>query len=109
MDTIYLKKPIYPTSLRYDENQTYDIPSGKTYVSLVVLLADLFFLYVIGIFGASNNPLEFLSVTFLLILSVGSRTRMRFSPTIWVSGSKTYLFHLCSYNDVRSLFNKSTT
>ena len=47
---------------------------------------------VIGIFGASNNPLEFLSVIFLLILGVGSRIMMGFSPTIWVSGSRTYYF-----------------
>lgn len=73
-------------------DQTYDIPSGKTYMSLVVLLTGLAFLYVIGIFAASNNYLEFLSVTFLLILGVGSRIMMGFSPTIWVSGSRTYYF-----------------
>ncbi|HHX0197943.1 TPA: hypothetical protein ACU3U3_002591, partial [Enterococcus faecalis] len=73
-------------------DQTYDIASGKTYMSLVVLLTGLVFLYVIGIFGASNNPLEFLAVTFLLILGVGSRIMMGFSPTIWVSGSRTYYF-----------------
>ena len=48
-------------------------------MSLVVLLTGLVFLYVIGIFGASNNPLEFLSVIFLLILGVGSRIMMGFS------------------------------
>ncbi len=64
---------------------TYDIQSGKTYMSLVVLLTGLVFLYVIGIFLASNNPLEFLSVTFLLILG--------FFPNIWVSGSRTYYFN----------------
>nr|WP_242696088.1 hypothetical protein [Enterococcus faecalis] len=68
-------------------DQTYDIASGKTYMSLVVLLTVLVFIYVIGIFGASNNPLDF-----FIILDVGSRIMMGFSPTIWVSGSRTFYF-----------------
>ena len=67
-------------------DQTYDIVSGKTYVTSSSS-------YWVGFslcnrdFWASNNPLEFLSVIFLLILGVGSRIMMGFSPTIWVSGS----------------------
>ena len=89
-------------------DQTYDIVSGKTYMSLVVLLTGLVFLYVIGILGQVIILRIFISY---LSSYFGCRKSyydgvLSYHMGIWI---KDLLFHLCSYNDVRCLFNKSAT
>ncbi|MDR2661309.1 MAG: hypothetical protein LBC17_04685 [Lactobacillaceae bacterium] len=73
-------------------NQKVHISSGQTYWSLIVILTLLIFIYLIGIFGASNNFQDFILVTFILSLAVGSHLMMGFSPTIWASGPRTFYF-----------------
>lgn len=73
-------------------DQTYDLASGKIYVSLIILLSFIAIIYMFGLFSLAKSKNEFGIMLLLVIGGIGARMIMGFSPTIWASGNRTYLF-----------------
>lgn len=85
---------VYLISVKFNAaiDEKFDMQTGETYWPLILLLTVLLGVYIFGIWGSSSTFKEFLLVIFILTLGVGSRIMMGFSPTIWVSGARTYYF-----------------
>lgn len=87
---------IFPGILKIKESMT-NYGTGIAFASIrswipdiilsVILLAICFSLYVIF-----ENKKESMLIIFIFLLGFGSRMLMAFSPTIWASGARTFMF-----------------
>ncbi|MGX7328441.1 hypothetical protein [Enterococcus bulliens] len=73
-------------------DMSFDLISLNNSKLLLVVLSFCLIIYIIGLYGVSESINQFVIVFLLISSAVCVRIILGFSPTVWASGDRTYLF-----------------